>query len=337
MVKRNILETNTMGNLAIIFLAVSMLILPLVSEHNSLAGCTTSGGSTSCTESMTFNVNVNEVLTVAITRPDAWASGTISSLLTNKIGVSVISNNPAGFTATMKSATATPDLVNQADSSFVIPTLASDTAASSFPSKGWGYNFVDSGDAAPTTYKGMSGSGDTPIEIASSTTASGVVATDVYFAAKADSTIASGTYSNSVIISVVSGVITDANDDPNDNPITPVNPITPSDDTTPNDGNATVISDTTKGNSPTDNIAVATTTATDTTVTPNTTTTTTESYAAPAGVTEKTTSTATINEGTPLATGLAITAGIAAVTGAAFFVASKHHSYEEFDDGSEDY
>lgn len=324
MVRKNATKTNILDKLAIFFLLFAAVILPFSIESTSLADTTST---------TTFNVNVGEVLTVAITRPDTWASGAINTLLTNKVGVSVYSNNSDGFTATMKSSSATPNLENSADNTITIPTLTSasvtlaDASDSTnlFPADQWGYSIVTSGDSAPITYYKMAGSSDTPISIASGTTSA---SKDIYFAAKADNSVASGTYSNSVVISVVSGVID------SDNPTTPTNPVTPETDTNQTDTTPTVIANTDIGNSTpstTDHtIEVTTTSSND----GQNTTTTTETYVPPQGVT----TVVAVNEGTPLATGLAVTAGISAAAGVAFFILAKRKSYDEDeDDGSEDY
>ena len=323
MVGQNALKFSVVKILAIILLIAVVSALPTIPAHNVLASCSTSNGITTCTESTTLNVNINEILTVAITRPKTWASGPIDQLLTNKVSVSITSNNPAGFTATMKSATTNANLVNQSNSSSVITPLSSETATSNFTTNKWGYNVVSSDAAAPTSYFGMVGSNGTPIQIASAQTASESVTKDIYFAAKASGSVASGTYANNVIISVVSGVI-----DPSNNPTTPTNPITPSDDPQPDNSNTN--GETNHGNTA-NGAVVATTTTSDST----TTTTTTESYAKPAGVTESTI--ANVDNGNSLTTGLAMTAGASAAAGTIFFILAKRRRNDEEDDGSEEY
>ncbi len=278
-----------------------------------------------CNSGTNFRVNVNEILTVAITRPNNWASGSINTLLTNKVGLSIVSNNPAGFTATMKSSSATPNLVSLTDGTSIIPTLASASATTSnFPANNWGYSIVNGNASAPTTYYQMVGSGGTPIEITKTTSApTGAVTKDIYFAAKSGGGVVSGTYSNNVVISVVTGVIDE------NNPTTPTNPITPLDDPSINNNNSS--GDTNHGN--TANGAVVSTTITGDATT---TTRTTESYAKPAGVTE--TTVANINSGNSLSTGLAITAGVSAAAGTIFFILAKRRKKDEDpDDGSESY
>ena len=319
MVRKNTLKTKISRRFSIVLFAFSLLISPLITEQQSFAACTTTKGKVTCSSSTTFNVGVNEILTVAITRPASWASGSINTFLTNKVGVSIVSNNPDGFTATMKSAATTPNLVNLADDSSIIPTLSSQaTLADStdstnvFPVNKWGTNVVDGGASAPSEYGPVRGSNDAPSIIASTSTIAGTVEKDIYFAAKAGSNMPSGTYANEVIISVVAGVVDSSE----------VNPVTPNDDIA-NDGTSTEVA---SGNTPHGTVVTTTT---------EEETTTTESYAKPAGATERTT--AVINEGTPLATGLAITAGIAAVAGIIFFIIAKRQRDDDEDDELGDY
>lgn len=314
MVKKKAPKTNIIVGFAAIFLLSAITLFTLAKEQKSLATCTHQKSDVTCNESTELDVKVYEVLTVSITRPSVWASGNINTLLTNKVGISVISNNPAGFIATMKSSSATPNLVNQTDNSFIIPTLTdavtladSTDSTGLFPANKWGYNVVASNASAPSAYYAMVGSGDTPVEIASTKVASNAVAKDIYFAAKADGSIASGVYTNNVIINVVSGIISQ------DNPVNPVNPIRPIDG-----GGADYVS----------NIGNTSGAFINTTIDGDTTTT--ESYADPAGVTTSTSS--SVNEGFPLATGLAITAGVAAAAGLILFIVAKRRREEEEED-----
>jgi hypothetical protein len=319
MVSRGLSRFGGVGFVVAILVALSVMV-----GHNSFAACTSSG----CSWDTTFSVNVNEVLSVSIERPNEWVTGDVGQYLTNKITLSITSNSSAGLiTATMKSATATANLVNELDSSSVITPLTGSTPTPMVDSNKWGYCIANAGASLPITphWNGMVGSGGTPIQVASYSFGSGdsnTVAKDIYFMAKADATIAAGTYSNNVVISVVTGVID------NDNPVTPVNPIVPGDDPQPN--NDSVNGDTQHGNTPNGTVVA-------TTITPNgtTTTTTTDSYAKPAGAREV----VNTDEGVPLAAGLAVTAGVAAATGVVLFFLAKRNrdDEEEDDDGVEKY
>ena len=319
MVSRGLLRFGRVG-----FVVAILVVLSVMVGRNSFAACTSSG----CSWNTTFSVNVNEILSVSIERPNEWAVGDVGQYVYNKITLSVTSNSSAGLiTATMKSATATANLVNELDSSSVITPLASSTSTPLIDSNKWGYRIQNAGAPLPVTpsWKGMAGSGDTPVQIASyefGPKDSNTVAKDIYFIARADATIAAGTYSNNVVISVVTGVID------NDNPVTPVNPIVPGDDPQPN--NDSVNGDTQHGNTPNGTVVA-------TTITPGgtTTTTTTDSYAKPAGAREV----VNTDEGVPLAAGLAVTAGVAAATGVVLFFLAKRNrdDEEEDDDGVEKY
>lgn len=268
------------------------------------------------TSNATFQVNVVESLTVTLTTPGESASGNIKTFLRNKINLAVTTNNTSGFLASMYSDGST-DLTNSTSgSSETIPTMSSDTTRSNVMNT-WGYSLggetwgdTDAGDDTKT-YKALSTS---LIPVLSSNSAvTGTAATrDIYFGTRANALIPSGTYTGTVIIGVVTG--------PHDTPVAPANPAT---DTTP--GTATYDS--------TNNRTVYTATSGTATTTEVSAgdTTNTYNYAPAQGVTERTT--ASIASGTPLATGLAVTAAVAATSGAIFFILAKR---KKDDDDEED-
>lgn len=310
MVKEKILKTTIFSSLGVVFLLLGAF--GTESAHGVSEGITYQADTS-------FNVNINEMLSVNISYPDFWASGTINEFLTNKIGISVITNNPAGFVASMKSASSSPNLINLTDSSYAIPTISdvsvtindATDSGDDFPANHWGYSVVNGSAAVPLTYYPMVGSGDYPIEVARSNVATNEIAKDIYFAAKTDGSVASGTYANKVIISIVPGVAPDPIDDPI---IDPGGPIVP--------GPGPDIPISMSVNPQPGLMSVATTTS--------------SSYAKPAGVNDTTIS--NVNEGVPLAAGLAVAAGVSAAAGAIFFVVAKRRRKDEDDDdGTEDY
>lgn len=313
MVKKKILKTTIFSSLGVVFLLLGAF--GTESAHGVSEGITYQADTS-------FNVNINEMLSVNISYPDFWASGTINEFLTNKIGISVITNNPAGFVASMKSASSSPNLINLTDSSYVMPTISdvsvtindATDSGDDFPANHWGYSVVNGSAAVPLTYYPMVGSGDYPIEVARSNVATSEIAKDIYFAAKTDGAVASGTYANRVIISIVPGVAPDPIDDPIDEPIIDDPIIGPIDDPifVTSVGTRSVM---TSSSSPV---------------------TTSSSYAKPAGVNDTTIS--NVNEGVPLAAGLAVAAGVSAAAGVIFFVVAKRRRKDEDDDdGTEDY
>ena len=313
MVKEKILKTIIFSSLGVAFLLLGAFGTEFA--HGVSEGITYQADTS-------FNVNINEMLSVNISYPDFWASGTINEFLTNKIGISVITNNPAGFVASMKSASSSPNLINLTDSSYAIPTISdvsvtindATDSGDDFPANHWGYSVVNGSAAVPLTYYPMVGSGDYPIEVARSNVATNEIAKDIYFAAKTDGSVASGTYANKVIISIVPGVAPDPIDDPIDEPIIdPGGPIVP--------GPGPDIPISMSVNPQPGLMSVATTTS--------------SSYAKPAGVNDTTIS--NVNEGVPLAAGLAVAAGVSAAAGAIFFVVAKRRRKDEDDDGTEDY
>ena len=308
----------------------------------------------------TFQVNVKETLSVSITRPSTGATGDIEEFLRNDFVISVISNNSEGFRASMYADVVgnTVPLTNTSLGSATLPTLTngSGIARSSFPANYWGYSlgqytldgtvqnsYTLSGKTYSETAAGndnsnyypMVNSSANPIIIMDGTSqnngpAKNTGTQNIYFGAKGDSSTASGTYTGTVIISVVSGGI-----DNNDNPVTPTNPDTPSDDT-PNDNAATYTGST--GTGATQGVGSSGTTGTTVYTTTSGNTTTTEisggdnrsAYANPQGELYETFS--NIADGSMPITGLVMASSVAAVTGFTFFI----FAYRDDDDDDEE-
>ncbi len=291
-----------------------------------------------------FQVDIRETLTVEVTTPNTWASATPDSsgtFLQNTVGLTVSSNNTTGFTAMMHASSTS--LTNVTDSSKTIAPLPSTTQKSSFQNNKWGYSL----DATTTLnnltynennagnnnsyYHPIVDSTSTPISILTGTGASSS-SRNIYFGAKADLATASGTYTNTIVLSVVTGTV-DTGNTSGTNPTIPSNPATPADDTNPNGASVTSSG---VGSSPnvtrtTVYTTVASTSTTTAKATEISTGDNTAYYASPHGVTTANTPTAakTVTEGTPLATGLAVTSAIAAITGIASFAIAKHREGEE--------
>ena len=295
----------------------------LVSQFYVPASTSATDACTSSPCNTTFQVNVKESLSVSITTPSEWDSGTPTptsptDFLRNTVSLDVVSNNGTGFTATMNANTTA--LVNNSKSTITLPTLTESKTRAEFPANYWGYSLDTTGDTAenPThnnkiyneTVSGNSGSYYHPIPTTPATvlTGKGAASRDIYFGAKADISQASGTYSGTVIISVVTGEIND-NNGGGDTPSTPTNPATP-------------ISG---GDNPSYN---ATANRTVYTTTSGTSTTTQVSdgdnrnYYDPQGVTTSNYS-SNISNSSPLAIGLASAAAVAAASGGIFFALAK--------------
>lgn len=316
MVRRNMFKTNI---LSILTLLSSLFIAP---------------ATMATAKNTQFQLDIDEVLVVSVTTPSSGATGAVNNFLRNTVGLEVTTNNGNGFTAFMTTKTATPSLINTF-SADTIPTLNSSATRSGFPADHWGYSISNTTDlttwssdtpdsesgVANSTYKPIVGSESTPVTVLRATgTASR--SQDIYFGAKASSSSDSGTYTNTVVISVVSGVSTENN--------IPENPVTPADDTVANNNTGTYVPAPTGGDSGATvyhYTSSTDTTDTDTTIVTEGDTHTVE-YTAPQGVSH-------IIEGTPLATGLAITAAIAATSGAFFFILAKRKKDKE--DEEDDY
>lgn len=260
---------------------------------------------------LTFQLNVQEVLSVSVTTPSTWAKGNVGDFLQNKVTIGVTSNNIEGFTASMATEDSTSTLYHSSKSTATLPTLASSTTRSAFPENHWGYSLDDSTDGkSDSNYNPLTGS--TPITLISRNTSlaanSNTISQDVYFGAKANLAQASGTYTGTVILYVVSGA--DSEDD--STPVTPSNPVQPTDDTA-NDGIATYDNNR--------NRTIYTTTSGDTQTTTINEGDASDAYANAQGVTNTTSS--NIYDGSMLTTGLAVTASVAAASGIFFFILAK--------------
>ncbi len=269
----------------------------------------------------TFEVNVKEVLSVSITTPSTWASGDINQFLRNTVSIDVTSNNALGFTAGMTTDSDSTALTNTSLSSATIPTLTStstcaDATCAAFPANYWGFSLNDGANTG--TYQALKNVNAAPDTILSSATAT-TGHKDIYFGAKANISQASGTYSSTVIISVVSG--TSGADLPAPSSGDP-DPVGPGENENQaqydQTADATVYTYTT-GNTTTTQVSEGNNVDAYTGYTP------------PQGVTNVESS--NIYNGSLLTTMLATTASIAAGSGIFFFILAKRKKDDDEDEG----
>ena len=295
------------------------------------------GASAFATEqNTTFQVNVAESLTVSVTAPSESATGDINEFLRNKISLNVTTNADNGFTASMTMQGTETGLKHIMDLGS-IPTLASSVSKSSFPVNYWGYSLDDT-DAGnnSSTYGALVSANATPISLITNAQSATISSRDIFFGTKADASKPSGTYSGTVLISVVTGAIEEDPSDPGYNPTTPTNPAAPgSTENTPQySGAGTNTGNTTNG------ATTYTYSRSGGTGSSATTTTTTEvsagdnrdayvGYTPPQGVTDRSTTTSNVSEGNSLAAGLALTAAATATSGFLFFILAKRKKDEE--------
>lgn len=285
-------------------------------------------------QNVDFNVNVAEVLTVSITDPASWASGElsnkvgdkyVSNLLRNKVNVSASTNNAVGVTVSMY--TENTNLVNQTNNSYTIPTLASQTVASSFPVNYWGYSKDDTVSGSDSANYYPLTSSASPIRLFSTvgTASTGSGSQDVYFGAKADNTEQSGTYAQTVYFVAVTDTV-----DSETNPEVPINPAEPSTvdeiaEYKPTTGSTSYTrrySSNTGSTTPNPNPVSGDTKTNRTEVSKGDTT---NSYAAAQGVTTK----SGIDGGSSVAVALGVASAVAATSGILFFVAAKRRKDDE--------
>lgn len=294
-------------------------------------------------ETVNFQVNIAEALTLTITDPTNWAEGGLtntnsttskkeSDFLRNKVNVKAKSNSALGVTVSMYTKGDT-DLRNttaysSSDATTSIPTLASTVSAigangANFPTNYWGYSTGSTGDSDTlnpnAAYSPLSTSAIELFTTTTETDPSGFEKNqDVFFGAKADQTKQSGTYARTVYFAAVTGTI-----DPSTNPLQPTDPseTDPINNAAHYDSTNTTYTQRSTSGSGTDSVA-GSMDATSTEVTSGDITTT---YAQAYGVTSE-------SNGSALATAFAISAGVAATSGIFFFVAAKRRNDDDDDE-----
>lgn len=286
------------------------------------------GGASAINQAVDFNVNLVEVLTVSVTNPTTWASGSTDSLLRNKVTVSALTNNYYGARVSMYAGGTqlqnTTSYSSTDNSSFIDTLTNSNYTYSTFPTDAWGYSLTDSeSGTASASYLPVTTSAS-PVTILNSTI--GTTGTkDVYFGAKASSNKQSGTYAQTVYFAAVTGTID------TDNPAVPVNPShdNPTDEIasyTPSTNRTTYTTRTTTTRTPSVTPSVDGNTSKTTTQVSNGNTT--KSYANAAGVTTVASGSSTTGSSTlPIALGVA--AGVTAVSGTIFFVLAKRRNDDD--------
>ena len=300
-----------------------------------------------------FQVNVKETISVSITRPSSGAAGDINEFLRNDFAINVNTNNTEGFTASMYADIygSTVPLTNTTHSSSTLPTLTTSAgiARSSFPANYWGYSLgqykLDGVTQSSYTLNGKTysetaagndnslyypmisrSSSSNPIVIMDgATTPKSSGTQNIYFGAKSDASLRAGTYTGTVVVSVVSGGIA------SNNPVTPTNPARPSDDNVSN-GAAYRSGTRGVGSSGTSGTTIYTTTSGNTTKTEISGGDNREAYAHPQG--ERYETFTDVNEGLPI-TGLVMASTVAAFTGFTFFILAYRDDDDDEDEEQE--
>ncbi len=302
-----------------------------------------------------FAVQVEETLAMNIRVPgdtdhpdEAWAKDDTHKFLRNELILDIASNNPRGFTTGM-TAEETTSLKHTVNNNVTIPTLATTNVArtddvfDAFPVNSWGFSLDDKEKTGK--YNPIPEPTAAPVTIASSTQNDKVENKSVFFGAKADETVSSGTYAGKVKFYTVAG--NNGADLPSQNkPSTPSNPSNPSNEpsapsSTP--GNTASVTQTsvptytyttgTRTYSSTSTRQVAMNSGSgadeaDATIASNEetkpkATETEDGYLAPLGVVDRTTG--TTQAGSPVTHILVTVASVTTVVGAGFFAAAKFH------------
>lgn len=314
-------------------LSATLVFLSIYLPSNTSAeACTTSPCNT------TFQVNVKESLTVSVTPDYTENTGDPGNFLRNKVSLSVATNSTSGFAASMypsNYSTTNAPLTNSANSTYTIPTWSAgttyqcaDATCAAFPANNWGYSLNDGSHTG--TYNPMTGTSSAPTQILVGSAGTGSGSQDVYFGAKADSNQAAGTYTGTVIISVVTGTVT---------PTTPSDPVTPSSDAVIDDSGHSATYVAAPAGNTTGGATVYTTTSTSGGLTTTTTQVSdgdnTASYSSPLGETYRNSGSNNISEtnietNSSAASAIAITAGALAAAGAvSLLIAGKRNKDDE--------
>ena len=332
--------------------SVAASIASIPQDDSTAANCTSSPCNTS------FKVHVQDAISVTLTSPSSGASGNVNTFLRNKVSLAVNSNVTNGFTASMYSsdsnaATTKTYLTHTSlGTGQYLPTLSAGYVRSAFPTNYWGYSLASASIGSITygetdagnensRYYGLADK-SAPITILTAASGTKQGSQSIYFGAKANTSKASGTYSNTVVFSVVTGAINS-----NTNPAVPVNPATPSMDT-PNNSTPTYTGTGTTGVGVTNSSGTTIYTTTSTSGSGANATSTTKAqvsggnntpsytYTTPQGVITSNASDTQTNivEGSSLPIGLAATAGAAATAGVIFFIVAKKR--DDDDDEEED-
>lgn len=295
------------------------LVLTLTLAAIFLSSSYSSNTSAAEQQDVDFEVDVAEALSVSITTPSSWASGSAGTFLRNKVTVDIVANNVQGFTASMIASDANAELKHSSKDTS-ISTLSTSYACTNnitcpeFPDNKWGYAIDDGVNL--NTYYPMVGSSGSPISListAESTQQNPITSRDIYFGAKSDISQTAGTYSGTVVFYVVSGAVA-AEQEQEPEPAAPSNSpeVTPA---------ATPSSIASYSAPAATNNTVPTTTSTTTTSQGNTL----DSYQEPAGVTNS----SDIHDNSILTTGLAVAASVAATSGIILFIVAKRKKDDE--------
>ena len=150
-----------------------------------------------------FDITVQPVLEISVSPSLHLTFETDNVLHSGSVDVSVLSNSRNGFTATVSTIYDSSDvlstsLTNNIDNNLRINTLDnSNVIAADFPTNRWGYS-IDGG----ATFNAMPGS-DEPATILNTTSAISDGNKSIYIGAKVDTDTPSGTYENTLLITVV--------------------------------------------------------------------------------------------------------------------------------------
>lgn len=169
--------------------------------------------SNSSAESSTIDVTVNPSISIAT---DAIGSTinipilpTFSGIQNTKdLAVNVSTNNPTGYTLTMSSATDDTNLVNTDNSSLTIPSTTNTYAAPDvLDNNTWGASVWTTGQDTSSTTFSMIPPLSVPLTINATAEPANTSMTTLTFGAKVDTSLAAGTYTNTVVFTATTNYV----------------------------------------------------------------------------------------------------------------------------------
>lgn len=199
----------------LLLLALAM-VCPFAKEEVRAADCKTDPNQEECIKQssvMGVAVNLEPTLSIALdsTVQIELAPKSTGEFTSGSANLVVSTNSRDGYAVFMKTGNGTQNLTSDDGRSGVFQPLAGEKTAEEFPVNTWGYAIGDEAASSETKYKAVPGADGAAILSREATGGNDHYKLD--FGVKADTTMAAGSYSNSVIVSAVANplIITNLN------------------------------------------------------------------------------------------------------------------------------
>ena len=143
-----------------------------------------------------FNVKVLPSLTVMISDV-VMNEPLLQQVSSTSTTLSVLSNNVTGYNTMISMSSDSNSLIHTINPDYSIPSITASTTKEDFPLNRWGFSVDD------TAYIAMPNRGDDLILTGVSSNIANEKSMELYFATKVDATTPAGTYTNSMLVTVV--------------------------------------------------------------------------------------------------------------------------------------